>query len=62
MEPTNNKCENYIGKIIDKVHKVKFKTAKGFFNYILHRIEGWIEDHINYIPKKRTPKNQKATP
>ena len=45
LDKTNNKCENYIGKIIDKKHKSKFKTMEGFFDYILHRIDGWIEDH-----------------
>ena len=45
LEKTNNKCENYIGKIIDKSRKGKFKTLKGFFDYCLHRIEGWIKKH-----------------
>lgn len=46
LEKTNNKCENYIGKIIDKYRKGDFKTLDGFFDYILHRIDGWIDTHM----------------
>ena len=45
LEKTNNKCENYIGKILDKSIKGKFKTIMGAFDYILHRIDGWFEKH-----------------
>lgn len=60
LEKTNNKCENYIGKILDKYHKSKFKTLKGAFDYICHRVEGWIEKHILDYEKK--PKFQSPYP
>lgn len=49
IQKTNNICENYIGKIIDKKRKGDFKTTMGAFDYIIHRVEGWIKNHQ---PKK----------
>lgn len=43
LEKTNNKCENYIGKILDKSRKGDFKTKNGVFNHICHRADGWIK-------------------
>ena len=45
LPKTDNLCENYIGKIIDKKIKGKFKTILGAFDYIINRAEGWIKDH-----------------
>ena len=45
LPKTDNLCENYIGKIIDKKIKGKFKTMLGAFYYILNRSEGWIKTH-----------------
>ena len=42
---TNNICENYIRKIIDKDRKHDFKIIKGVFDYIINRVEGWIKKH-----------------
>ena len=43
LENTNNKCENYIGKILKKSRKSDFKTISGAFDYIFHKINGWFE-------------------
>ena len=45
LPKTDNLCENYIGKIIDKKVKGKFKTILGAFDYIVNRAEGWIKNH-----------------
>lgn len=45
LPKTDNLCENYIGKIIDKHVKGKFKTIFGAFDYIINRVEGWIKNH-----------------
>ena len=45
LPKTDNICENYIGKIIDKKIKGKFKTISGAFDYIINRVEGWINSH-----------------
>ena len=45
LPKTDNLCENYIGKIIDKKIKGKFKTILGAFDYILNPSEGWIKNH-----------------
>ena len=45
LQKTDNICENYIGKIIGKKDKGKFKTIFGAFDYIINRVEGWIKNH-----------------
>ena len=46
LEKTNNKCENYIGKILKKARKADFKTISGVFDYICHKVRGWFEKHL----------------
>ena len=50
LEKTNNKCENYIGKILKKSRKGDFKTISGVFDYICHKIEGWFERQLKKSP------------
>ncbi len=45
LQKTDNICENYLGKIIGKKDKGKFKTILGAFDYIINRVEGWIKNH-----------------
>ena len=51
LEKTNNKCENYIGKILQKSRKGDFKTIPGVFNYICHKVDGWIERRLEKLEK-----------
>ena len=46
LEKTNNKCENYIGKILEKSRKSDFKTITGLFDYVSHKVDGWIERRL----------------
>ena len=51
LEKTNNKCENYIGKILKKSRKGDFKTISGVFSYICHKVDGWIERQLEKLKK-----------
>jgi transposase-like protein len=41
---TNNKTENYIGNIMPKADKNKYRTKIGFINQIYHRTKNWIKN------------------
>ena len=41
IDSTNNKTENYIGNIMPKADKNKYKTELGFINQIYHRTKNW---------------------
>ncbi|WP_409199744.1 hypothetical protein [Methanobrevibacter sp. DSM 116169] len=41
---TNNKTENYIGNIMPKSYKKKFRTEIGLMTQIKHRIKNWIKN------------------
>jgi len=44
IDSTNNKTENYIGNIMPKADKNKYRTKIGFINQIYHRTKNWIKN------------------
>ena len=44
IDSTNNKTENYIGNIMSKADKNKYRTKIGFINQIYHRTKNWIKN------------------
>lgn len=44
IDSTNNKTENYIGNIMPKADKNKYRTKLGFINQIYHRTKNWIKN------------------
>ncbi|KZX17608.1 hypothetical protein MBCUT_01720 [Methanobrevibacter cuticularis] len=44
IDSTNNKTENYIGNIMPKADKNKYRTKIGFINQIYHRTRNWIKN------------------
>lgn len=47
LTATNNRTENYIGNIMPKALKNKFRTRLGFYNHIRQRIIGWQKNRKN---------------
>jgi len=44
----NNKREKYIGNIMPKADKNKYRTKIGFINQIYHRTNNWLNNrHFN---------------
>ena len=41
---TNNKTKNYMGNIMSKVDKNRYRTKIGFINQIYHRTKNWIKN------------------
>jgi uncharacterized protein Usg len=44
IDSTNNKTENYIGNIMPKSDKNKYRTKLGFINQVYHRTKNWIKN------------------
>jgi hypothetical protein len=44
INSTNNKTENYIGNIMPKADKNKYRTKIGFMNQIYHRTKNWTKN------------------
>jgi transposase-like protein len=44
IDSTNNKTENYIGNIMSKADKNKYRTKIGFINQIYHRTKNWTKN------------------
>ena len=44
IDSTNNKTENYIGNIMPKADKNKYRTKIGFINQVYHRTKNWIKN------------------
>jgi transposase-like protein len=44
IDSTNNKTENYIGNIMPKADKNKYRTKLGFINQVYHRVKNWIKN------------------
>jgi len=49
IDSTNNKTENYIGNIMPKADKNKYRTKLGFINQIYHRTKNWIKNQKNQL-------------
>ena len=49
IDSTNNKTENYIGNIMPKADKNKYRTKLGFINQIYHRTMNWIKNQKNQL-------------
>jgi hypothetical protein len=49
INSTNNKTENYIGNIMPKADKNKYRTKIGFINQIYHRTKNWIKNTKNQL-------------
>jgi transposase-like protein len=49
IDSTNSKTENYIGNIMPKADKNKYRTKIGFINQIYHRTKNWIKNEKSQL-------------